>query len=332
MPRVVVVSPYYNRAHLVDETVKAIRDQTYQDLEAYFVDDGSQDGTYHALLKYKSDKIRVSTQRNVGFTRTMISTIACTDSEFIAVQGSGDISYPTRLQSQVRFLDENPDVVAVGCYREVVSDIASRSYVVKPLVHKDIKVQLFNGNPFSQGEVLMRRSIYERAGGYRPFFVYRQDLDLWLRMTDYGSMAVVPEILYKAWKRKDSVTGDPRKLAVAMSCRDFALYCARERMAGRPDPLDTNGPISALMRPRSKDLATSLASEARRRALIGLEDDARHLLKAAFNEKPVISAWFTRVILFAPWLRPLAPLANRLMRLLKGWAAAPRADRAARSR
>jgi hypothetical protein len=53
------------------------------------------------------------------------------------------------------------------------------------------------------------------------------------------------------------------------------------------------------------------------------------LLKAAFNEKPVISAWFTRVILFVPWLRPLAPIANRLMRLLRGWGAAPRADRAA---
>ncbi len=260
----------------------------------------------------------------------MISTIACTDSEFIAVQGSGDISYPTRLQSQVRFLEEYPDVVAVGCYREVVSDIASRSYTVRPLVHKDIKVQLFNGNPFSQGEVLMRRSVYERAGGYRPFFVYRQDLDLWLRMTDYGAMAVVPEILYKAWKRTDSVTGDPRKLAVAMSCRDFALYCARRAHGREARSLGHEWADFGVDAAAVKgSCGTSLASEARRRALIGLEDDARHLLKAAFNEKPVISAWFTRVILFVPWLRPLAPLANRLMRLLRGWGAAPRADRAA---
>ena len=39
-----------------------------------------------------------------------------------------------------------------------------------------------NSNPFTHGEVMFRRDIYKKVGGYRPFFKFAQDRDLWLRM------------------------------------------------------------------------------------------------------------------------------------------------------
>lgn len=318
MPRVVVISPYYNRAHVVDRTVSGIVNQTYQDYAAYFIDDSSKDATYAELTKFSSPKIHVSTQANIGFTRTMINTINSTDSEYIAIQGSGDVSYPARLEKQIACLDANPDVVLVGCHRDQVSEVTGEEIELRPVVEADAKQQLFRENPFAQGEVVMRRSAYLKAGGYRPFFTYRQDLDLWLRLSDHGRFVIVPERLYRIYKLPHSVSEDVKKLSVAMACRDFAIHCARERLAGRPDPLDRDGPVAALVRPRSATLADDLAFAAWRRALRGDRAEAEFLLAAALREKPTMAAVKTGILITMPGLQAL----RRTVRGAKGRARA----------
>lgn len=314
MPRVVVISAYYNRAHVVDRTVYSIINQTYQDYAAYFIDDNSKDATYSELSKFSSPKINVSTQANIGFTQTVINTINSTDSEFIAIQGSGDVSYPARLERQIACLEANPNAVLVGCYRDQVSEVTGEETELRPAIETDTKQQLFRENPFAQGEVVMRRSAYLKAGGYRPFFIYRQDLDLWLRLSDHGRFMIVPEKLYRIYKLPHSVSEDVKKLSVAMACRDFAIYCARERLAGRADPLDRDGPIAALARPRSSALADDLAFASWRRALRGDRSEAEFLLAAALREKPTAAAIKTSILIKTPGLQTL----RRTVRSAKG--------------
>jgi len=297
MSKVTVISPYYNRAALVERTVRGIEAQTYGDYIAYFIDDGSQDNTFAELKKFESGKIKIMTQNNIGFTNTIRNVIERTDSDYIAIQGSGDISYPMRLERQVAYLDTHPDVAAVGCHRVRVSELDGSEEIQRPAVAQDVKRQFLTTNPFSQGEVMMRRSAYEAAGGYRSFFMYRQDLDLWMRICEHGRLAVVPEVLYKVFYLLDSVSHNPEKVALAATFRDFAVYCCRERMAGRPDPLERYGPSAALLRPRSPVLATQLAFAARRRALHGDLDGAQYLIRAAANEAATPSVRLTRTLL-----------------------------------
>ena len=310
MPSVVIISPYYNRATVVDRTVLGIINQTYSDYKAYFIDDGSKDDTFLELNKYSSEKILAIKQKNIGFTNTLIATIEKTDSEYIAIQGSGDCSFPNRLAHQVQYLNDNPDVVMVGCHRVTVFESTGEELAVRPTVESDVRKQLFYCNPFTQGEVLIRRSAYVKCGGYRSFFTYRQDLDLWLRISDYGRLAIIPEILYRNYKLRKSVSGDVRQLFAAMACRDFAVYCARERLAGCPDPLDQKGPVAALMRPRSKTLAFDLSHAAGRQALNGNRQEAEFLLAAAFNERPILLAWLMRLMVWLPGLKHLRKLIN----------------------
>ena len=46
------------------------------------------------------------------------------------------------------------------------------------------------------GSAMFRSADYHRAGGYRPQFYFAQDIDLWLRLTDHGTIGFVPDILY----------------------------------------------------------------------------------------------------------------------------------------
>ena len=193
MPKIIVISAYHNRASFVDETMRGLIEQAYLDFEAVVVDDGSQDETYANLCRHQCDRICVKWQQNTGFVATLSSIISSTDSQYIAIQGSGDYSYPNRLALQAEYLDAHPAVVAVGCYSEIVSFVSDYRAIHRPQIEEDIHAQLIRANPLGHGQVMMRRSIYDAVGGYRRFFIYRQDLDLWFRMSEKGRLAVVPQ-------------------------------------------------------------------------------------------------------------------------------------------
>lgn len=299
MTRTVLISAYYNRENLVEETLAGIAAQTYEDFKAYFYDDGSKDETYRELKRFESERINVFRQANKGLVRTFIDAIEQTDSEFIAIQGSGDYSHPERLARQVAYMDANPDCVVVGCYSELVAD---KTTIDRTDVASDVFAQLYKGNPFYHGETLIRRSAYEKCGGYREFFTYRQDLDLWLRIAEHGRLYVLPEVLYRCYKVPDSVSLNPEKLFRAMACRDFAVYCAKERHAGRPDPLDVHGPVAALERPRSRELALALQRRARQLASKGKLEDAQILLRASRNELNTVKTQISATIISNPLL------------------------------
>lgn len=303
MPKVIIISAYHNRENLVDETLAGIAAQSYTDYQAYFYDDGSTDNTYEQLKKFESDKITAVKQNNIGLVTTFINAIGSTDSDYIAIQGSGDYSYPERIARQVEYMDSHPDCAVVGCYSEVVAPNETRYNKID--VQPNVIEQLYKENPFVQGETLIRRSAYEQCGGYRSFFTFRQDLDLWLRIAEHGRLHVLPEVMYRCYRVPNSVSLDVNKLYVAMACRNFAVYCSRERRAGRGDPLDKRGAVAALVRPRSKQLALAYQASARNFALQGKHADARVLLDASFNEYKTNAAVLTDKLLSNPRLMKL---------------------------
>jgi len=80
---------------------------------------------------------------------------------------------------------------------------------------------------------VFRRAAYEKVGGYRAQFYFAQDLDLWARLTEVGDYAVVPEILYQAIVRPDSISGRHRREQLALT--RLITESVRLRRAGLSD-------------------------------------------------------------------------------------------------
>jgi glycosyltransferase involved in cell wall biosynthesis len=230
-PRVSVVTSYYNRRDFLEPTIRSILDQSFTDLELLVFDDCSPDGTGERLMELVEEigdpRLKpILHERNKGFTRGMIEAIARTRSEFIAVQGSGDISLPERIAKQVALLDAEPGIGAVGChYTNVVAENGARRPRT-PDAGNATMDSLIRENVFSHGEVMFRRSVYDLAGGYRAPFVNSQDIDLWLRIIRHARLGTVPEQLYERYVRMDGVSYAPKKFAVqarySMLARRFA--------------------------------------------------------------------------------------------------------------
>ncbi len=224
--KVAVISVFYNRGFCVDSSVESLLNQSREADLIYLVDDGSTDDTKARLQAFAHlENIKVESTANSGFVNQMIRCVAnCSDFDFIAVHGSGDLSYADRFEKQASYLEQHPNVAAVGCGRVtrneegvVISDHCVDDEttfepldLIDSLVH-DISNQKNLRNPFVHGDVMFRKSAYDEVGGYRSEFIYAQDLDLWVRLNSKYSLAILPDVLYSDFSRAGGVRNNPEK-------------------------------------------------------------------------------------------------------------------------
>lgn len=294
IPRVTVITGYYNRGHALLPTVSSILNQTFSDLELIVFDDASSDGTADQLLEAEREfgdprlKVRIH-EVNRGFTQCMIDAIASSDSEYVAVQGSGDISHPERIAKQVALLDARSDVGVVGCwYRNIVSG-TSMVRPRRPDASKKDFEGLLQGNVFSHGEVMFRRRLYEEVGGYRLAFSKSQDYDLWLRMAKVSRLATVPEYLYDRYVRFDGASYAPSKFALQARYSLLARRFAEDDANGKEvqlTRLQNDGPM-ALVDESDPDLQRRLVKGALRSIVWGAPSAASAIAKASIANVPM---------------------------------------------
>ncbi len=110
---VTVLIPTYNQENYIGPTIQSVLDQTYRNLQIIVLDDGSADATGKVALQYqeKDSRVRVITgEPNVGFSANMNKGFKLTQGEFVAKLDGDDIMLPERIEEQVHFLRQNPDV------------------------------------------------------------------------------------------------------------------------------------------------------------------------------------------------------------------------------
>lgn len=257
-PLVSVISAYYNREDYVQESIQSLLDQSYKNLEIIIVDDGSTDNTLERLREFDDPRLKIVTHENMGLVRSFIKAIDMSKGEYIAIHGSGDLSLPQRIEKQAALLQENPSVGVVGCYVNNINTVTNYEMVRKIDVARQALDQLKAKNPYTHGEVMYRRSVYEKAGGYRTFFKFGQDYDLWLRMSLITEFDVVKDILYTRFQLADGVELSVEKKAMQIYLSDFAIQCVNYRLEHGKDLLDIYQERAALMRKPSKTVAQKL--------------------------------------------------------------------------
>lgn len=257
-PLVTVVSVFHNRAAHVAASVESLLAQTWPNLEIILVDDGSTDGTLEAMQRFEDPRLSIVSHPNMGFVRAIRQAIAQSNGAFVAIHGSGDISAPTRIEAQAAVLIAHPRVGVVGCHVENDGDDGS-THMFRPPGGQDFATVIRTRNLFTHGEVMFRRDLYDRVGGYRDYFRFAQDRDLWMRLSRTTAYAIVPEPLYRRRKIDGGVSTSAEKQYLQACLADFAGQCADARGDDGRDWLDRYGPSAALLRRRSPALARRLA-------------------------------------------------------------------------
>jgi len=239
MPRISVLLSALNAESFLPKALDSIKFQTFEDWECIVTDDGSSDATRKILEGYSrpDPRFKVLTHdQPQGLTLSLIQSSQRAQGLFIARQDADDWSEPTRLERQMKLLDQKPELAAVGSrfavhypdgrYLDTVEGI------VKPAA---IGRLLWRRNPFAHGSMMFRRKVYDQLGGYRAPFRYAQDYDLLLRLSEVAPISAVDEVLYH---HRLSTEGIGRmKSAQQSAYANLARQCAGCRKRGLTEDL-----------------------------------------------------------------------------------------------
>ncbi|MEO1524568.1 MAG: glycosyltransferase [Planctomycetota bacterium] len=200
-PRVSVVMSVYNGGSMLGPTLESIAAQTERDFEFIIVDDGSSDASPEVLRSFagRDPRAVIITQANAGLTAALAAGCDRAKGEYIARQDVGDRSLPNRFARQIAYLDEHPEVVAVGggC-RRIGPGGEFLGEACRQLEPSQVTQSfLADGVGLSHTVAMFRREAFEKAGGYRTQFRFAQDTDLWHRLIRLGSLAEINEVLFE---------------------------------------------------------------------------------------------------------------------------------------
>lgn len=117
-PLISVVIPYYNRHNTLTRALDSVRKQSYGHLEIIAVDDGSSDGSFELVEKYRYDypdlKVTNIRQANAGPSAARNAGVRAAQGKYIAFLDSDDSWLPEKLEFQMERMKEEPDLILVG--------------------------------------------------------------------------------------------------------------------------------------------------------------------------------------------------------------------------
>ncbi|WP_347272951.1 glycosyltransferase [Candidatus Kuenenia sp.] len=200
-PKISVVMSVYNGGKYLEDSVKSILTQTYQDFEFIIVNDASTDDSLEIIKKIEDCRLRIITNpENLGLTKSLNKGIKTARGKYIARMDADDISLPHRFETQINFLEKNPDYALVGSsYYQIDTDNKIHTLINVLTDNVLIKQGLTKQNWFGHGSVMMRKDVFLQVGGYDERFKLAQDYDLWLRIAESHKVANIDEPLYK-WR------------------------------------------------------------------------------------------------------------------------------------
>ncbi|WP_165795420.1 glycosyltransferase family 2 protein [Deinococcus koreensis] len=206
VPMFAVIVPLYNAAAYLDETLRAIQAQTFRDFEVVMVDDGSTDTTAELALGYvrRDERFHLIRTSNRGISPSRNTAVTHSSAPWLAVCDGDDVWLPEKLSLQAEFIrawevSGNRPLAAVGTAGHFINAAGERfSEIDPPQEPWPADADQIDSSPelkIINSSVVFRRDFFLKAGQYGSDYKATEDLDLWLRLLEYGSVVNLPEHL-----------------------------------------------------------------------------------------------------------------------------------------
>lgn len=193
LPLVTIITPTYNQADFLAETINCILAQTYGAIEYVVVDDGSTDDTQRVLSQFEG-KITWRTQTNRGQSQTLNESWDRANGTYLTYLSSDDLLHPDAIERLVAYLEAHPETACVFPDADLV-DINSRVVrraICRPFVLDDLVVEQ---ECWIGPGAVFRKSVYQDIGGWEPGLKLAPDREFWMRVSRKGRIDFLPEVL-----------------------------------------------------------------------------------------------------------------------------------------
>ena len=192
----VLMAAYNSNPELLRLSVLSVIKQTFKDFEFIIVDDGSKCPIEPVVRQIcDDDRIVVYRKENSGLGSSLTFGISKARGEYIARIDDDDLMVPNRLELQVNYLDEHPEVSCVGGHMFFYNRNRYIPYRKFPLEHEGIvKSMLSRKWAMAHSSLMYRKESVVKAGFYRLKGT-GEDLDLILQLSLVGKLANIDNYL-----------------------------------------------------------------------------------------------------------------------------------------
>jgi len=196
-PKVSVIMSVYNGERYLREAVESILNQTFTDFEFIIIDDSSTDSTRAILASYDDPRlVFVRNEANIGLTRSLNKGLSLARGKYVARQDADDVSLPQRLEKQMSYVVQHPQVVLLGTWCQFIDEAGNQQgRSCPPTSHQAILDYFATQNPFAHSSVLFRRAPVQEMGDYPTDYSYCQDFALWFQLSGRYQVANLAEEL-----------------------------------------------------------------------------------------------------------------------------------------
>lgn len=198
--KVAILLPVRNAERFLQDAITSLEAQSFTEWECFAVDDASTDRSLEILKQWigRDDRVRLLQGGGKGIVNALNLAFALCHTPFIARMDADDLALPDRLRRQLDFLVANESVVACGTGALMV-DPKGRPLcpVGVKTDHAGIMESLLQGSGTAivHPSLMARTDAVKSIGGYREAYRHVEDFDLYLRLSEIGQLANLPEIL-----------------------------------------------------------------------------------------------------------------------------------------
>lgn len=196
-PLVTVLMCVYNSETYLREAIESILNQSFKEFEFLIINDASIDRSLEIIKHYDNTRIKIiQNSENIGLTKSLNKGLKAAEGKYIARMDADDISHPQRLERQVKFMEEHPEVGICGTWFQL---IGQQERIIKhPVDHQDILTFMFKNNGIGHPTAFIRKDLFiEQHLFYDENYTAAQDYDLWVRASQKIRLANIPEVLVK---------------------------------------------------------------------------------------------------------------------------------------
>ena len=189
MVKVSIIILTKDRAELLKNALDSIRRQSFGNFEVVVVNDGSGDNTQGIIESSGFLNLKIIRhEKSLGITLSRREALASCAGEYVAILDDDDQWLDKdKLDKQVRYLDEHPEVVVVGGGIKIELGIMNYELRMRPQTDKQIRRTMLFRNNFFTSTIMFRKEAAVKAGGFvQTGDDLAEDYDLWLRMIKLG--------------------------------------------------------------------------------------------------------------------------------------------------
>lgn len=231
MPFFSIVIPLYNKENFIQDTLKSVLNQSFQDFEVLIIDDGSTDKSLEKAKSVSDNRIRIFEQENKGVSEARNKGIKEANTNYIAFLDADDYWYPHFLEEMHKHIKISPQQKVFACAIEF--QIKDKTIPSVYSIEKKGGYQVVNYFESSlkqsvlwSSSAVFEKSVFEVSGVFNPNYQAGEDTDMWVRIGLRFPVVFIWKIGARYVFAQNSLSLSRKKL---VSKADFEEYVELEK-------------------------------------------------------------------------------------------------------